>query len=448
MNRAGSTSVPARWRRRPLAVGLAILAIVGTIAVATAMRPVGLAEVLLIVLVEVVVVSLFAGRTVAAATAVGAFLAVNWFLVPPYGTFQIQAQENWVSLAVFLLLAVGVSTLVEVVLASERTAAAATARQSVMAEVLRPDSASAMDSLTAFRSALDLDEAALLAPSTGDVLLRSARGAAGPRLPEAVIDVEVAPGFRVVGHGAETMGINREFADTLATAVVRAWESQELVAEQERSARLAEIDRARAALLASVGHDLRTPLAGIRVSADALLLADGTLTEDDRAELLDGLRQSAIRLDEVLGAVLDSSRIEAGVLDVERRPADLGEVAARAVTAWASSRISLVAPPQAVLAVTDAALLERIVANLVANALTHTPQDSPVEVVVTGTAQGASIAVIDHGPGLATDSADVGRSRHGMGLLIVDRLAELVGADIAHAETPGGGLTATVRVPA
>ena len=257
-----------------------------------------------------------------------------------------------------------------------------------------------------------------------------------------------APGFRVVGHGAETMGINREFADTLATAVVRAWESQELVAEQERSARLAEIDRARAALLASVGHDLRTPLAGIRVSADALLLADGTLTEDDRAELLDGLRQSAIRLDEVLGAVLDSSRIEAGVLDVERRPADLGEVAARAVTAWASSRISLVAPPQAVLAVTDAALLERIVANLVANALTHTPQDSPVEVVVTGTAQGASIAVIDHGPGLATDSADVGRSRHGMGLLIVDRLAELVGADIAHAETPGGGLTATVRVPA
>lgn len=225
MSQDAATSRPARWRRRPGVVAVAGLALVTTIAVATAMRPVGLAEVLLVVLVEVVIVSLFAGRTIAAATAVGAVLAVNWFLVPPYGTFQIQAQENWVSLIVFLLLAVGVSTLVEVVLGSERAAAAATARAGVMAEVLRPDSASASDSLKAFRSALDLDEATLLAPTTGEVLLHSAREGAGSR-PTAVIDVEVAPGFRVVGHGAEIMGVNREFADTLATAVVRAWESQ------------------------------------------------------------------------------------------------------------------------------------------------------------------------------------------------------------------------------
>ena len=92
-------------------------------------------------------------------------------------------------------------------------------------------------------------------------------------------------------------------------------------------------------------------------------------------------------------------------------------------------------------------LLERIVANLVANALTHTPQDSPVEVVLGEGAGGASVAVIDHGPGLAADSADVGRSRHGMGLLIVDRLADLIGAHTTYDETPGGGLTATVRVP-
>jgi two-component system, OmpR family, sensor histidine kinase KdpD len=447
MNPGGPSSAPARWRRRPRVVGLAILTIVVTIAVAAAMRPVGLAEVLLVVLVEVVIVSLFAGRTVAGATAVGAVLAVNWFLVPPYGTFEIQAQENWVSLAVFLFLSVGVSTLVEVVLGSERAAAAATARQAVMTEVLRPDSASARDSLKAFRSALDLDEAALLAPTTGEVLLRSARDGADPAPQDPVIDVQVAPGFRVVGRGGEIMGVNREFADTLATAVVRAWESQELVAEQERSARLAEVDRARATLLASVGHDLRTPLAGIRVSADALLMAGGTLSEADRVELLDGLRQSAIRLDEVLGALLDSSRIDAGVLQVDKHPADLAEVAGRAVAAWESPRIVLVPPGRPVVAVTDAVLLERILANLVANALVHTPAGSPVEVVVAEGPQGASVRVIDHGPGLAAESADVGRSRHGMGLLIVDRLAELIGAGTSYDPTPGGGLTATVRVP-
>ncbi|HYN57875.1 MAG TPA: DUF4118 domain-containing protein [Motilibacterales bacterium] len=447
MNQAGATSRPARWRRRPGVVALAILAILATIAVATAMRPVGLAEVLLVVLVEVVIVSLFAGRMVAGVTAVAAVLGVNWFLVPPYGTLQIQAQENWVSLAVFLLLAVGVSTLVEVVLGSERAAAAATARSAVMAEVLRPDSASAPDNLAAFRSALDLDDAALLAPITGDVLLRSARAGAGSPPGAAVIDVEVAPGFRVVGHGTEILGMNREFADTLATAVVRAWESQELAAEQERSARLAEIDRARATLLASVGHDLRTPLAGIRVSADALLMTQGSLSEADRTELLEGLRHSAIRLDEVLGALLDSSRIDAGVIQVDKLPTNLAEVAARAVAAWDSPRLCLSPSRRPVVAVTDAALLERILANLVANALTHTPQGSPVEIVLTEAPGAASVAVIDHGPGLATESPDVGRARHGMGLLIVDRLAELIGVETSYAETPGGGLTATVRVP-
>ena len=277
-------------------------------------------------LVEVVVVSLFAGRTMTAATAVGAVLAVNWFLVPPYGTLQIQAQENWVYLAVFLLLAVGVSTLVEVVLGSERAAAAATAREAVMAEVLRPDSASAAGLVAGvpLGAGSRRGRAAVRRPPGRSSC--AAPGTVRRRPADAVIDVEVAPGFRVVGHGAEIMGVNREFADTLATAVVRAWESQELVAEQERSARLAEIDRARATLLASIGHDLRTPLAGMRVSADALLMTEGTLSEADRAELLGGLRQSAIRLDEVLGALLDSSRIEAGVLQVDKRPADLAEV--------------------------------------------------------------------------------------------------------------------------
>lgn len=176
-------------------------------------------------------------------------------------------------------------------------------------------------------------------------------------------------------------------------------------------------------------------------------MTEGTLSEADRAELLDGLRQSAIRLDEVLGALLDSSRIEAGVLQVDKRPCDLAEVVARAVAAWASPRIRLVLAELPVVAVTDAVLLERILANLVANALTHTPQGSPVEVVVTAGPRAADVAVIDHGPGLATESADVGRNRDGMGLLIVDRLAELIGVDTTYRETPGGGLTARVRVP-
>ncbi|MGB8020821.1 MAG: DUF4118 domain-containing protein [Candidatus Nanopelagicales bacterium] len=423
---------------------LALGAIVGTLAVAAAMRPVGLAEVLLIVLVEVVVVSIFAGRKMAALTAVASFLAVNWLLIPPYGTLHIQAQENWVALAVFLVLAVGASSLVEVALASERAAATAAARAAVLADLLRPDAASSKHALQVLVTALDLDAAELVNARDGQVL-RSTDPDLTRRTGAPALTVEVAPSLRVVGWGSERLGASPEYVTALATAAVRAWESEQLVAEQERSARLAEVDAARAALLATVGHDLRTPLAGMRVSAEALALSDD-LAEEDRRELLDGLRQSALRLDEVLGAVLDVSRIEAGVAGVEPRPTDIALVVDGAVADFASPRLQVQDAPGPVLATTDPVLLERIVANLVANALAHTPLDSPVEVTCHAEGTGAVVAVVDHGPGLAPAAIDVGRDQHGMGLLIVERLAALTGARIQRGTTPGGGLTVTVRL--
>lgn len=435
---------PARWRR-PAAL-LALALIVGTLAVATTMRPVRLAEVLLIVLVEVIAVSLASGRRIAAATAIGATLAVNWLLVPPYGTFRIQAQENWVTLAVFLALAVGASRLVETVLASERAAAAGLTREAVLAEVLRPDTVSAAEALRVLRTALGLDAAALVQAATGRVMQSTGEADGQPR-DEPVMTVDVSPAYQVRGWGPGRLGARREYVATLATAVVRAWESEQLTAEQERSARLAEVDQARAALLASVGHDLRTPLAGIRVSAEALAMAGASLDDAARAELLDDLRQSAIRLNEVIGAVLDTSRIEAGALNVDRRATNLAEVAARAVDLLASPRVHLEAPSRPVVGTTDPVLLERVVANLASNALAHTSPDSPVEVVTSQDDGSASISVIDHGPGLAGGSPDVGRNPHGLGLLIVDRLARLIGAELAYGDTPGGGLRATVRTP-
>ncbi|HSO03617.1 MAG TPA: DUF4118 domain-containing protein, partial [Candidatus Limnocylindrales bacterium] len=163
--------VPARWRRRPVVVVLALGLIMATLFVAASARPVDLAEVLLIILVEVIGVALVAGRAVSAATALGATLAVNWFLIPPYGTLHVSSQEDWVFLAVFILVAVGASTLVESVLTAERAAARAAAHESVLAEVLGPGTVSAIDALRMMRTAVDLDEAALVDVSSGDLLL-------------------------------------------------------------------------------------------------------------------------------------------------------------------------------------------------------------------------------------------------------------------------------------
>lgn len=439
---------PARWRRRRGAVALAIAAIAATLLVATLMRPVGLTEVLLLVLAEVIGVSVLAGRTVAAATAGSAFLAVNWLLVPPYGTLHIQAQENWVSLAVFLVLSVGVSTLVESILASERQAAGAEAREAALSEALGTGTTSAADAIRILRTALDLDAADLVELATGRVVASDRSEGDEPPDPVAALEVPVGPGYLVRGFGPGHLGARTDFVAALATAVVRAWDSERLVAEQERSARLAEVDAARSALLATVGHDLRTPLAGIRVSVDALTVGGDTLTESDRADLLAGLRESAIRLDTLIGAVLDSSRIEAGVATVDPQPTDLRQVVAAAAADLDSPRVRLAVGDDPVTALVDPVLLERVVANLLANALAHTPQDRPVELTCRGDGGGPAIVVADHGPGLSADSVDVGRNRHGMGLLLVQRLAGLIGAEVRHEPTPGGGLTVTVRVGA
>jgi two-component system sensor histidine kinase KdpD len=429
---------PTRLRRRPVPVALAILAIPLTIAAAAAIRPVNLTEVLLVGLVEVMGVSLLAGRTVAALTALGTVAAVNWFLVPPYGTFAIQQQQNVVSLTIFLLLAVAVSTGVDAAMTSETRATAAAAREAALSEVLRPVERSPQDALEAFRDTFGLSSVVLVDARSGDAVLRAGQPSGEGRVLSVVVD----PGYRIDGYGPEIMGSETAFTTAMATAVVASWESEQLRAAQERSARLAAIDEARAALLASIGHDLRTPLAGIRLNAEALQLAAGVMPGPEQEQVIADLRESAIRVDQVLGAVLDSSRVEAGVQPVLIDQVDAGAVARAAAATWGSPRISVQVPPGLAPLRSDPALLERIVANLVSNALAHTPPEAGVVV----SCRPGAIAVIDHGPGLVEGGGDAGRARAGMGLLIVDRLAQAIGATVDYGLTPGGGVTAVVTV--
>lgn len=214
---------------------LALALIVATLFVAASARPVDLAEVLLIILVEVIGVALVAGRAVAAATALGATLAVNWFLIPPYGTLHVASQEDWVFLAVFVLVAVGASTLVESVLTAERAAARAAAHESVLAEVLGPGTVSAIDALRMMRTAVDLDEAALVDVSSGDLLLSTMFRREPPYPP--CLEIDIAPRFRVRGWGPRRLGVRDDYVTTLATAVVRAWESEQLSAQHHLTLR-------------------------------------------------------------------------------------------------------------------------------------------------------------------------------------------------------------------
>jgi two-component system sensor histidine kinase KdpD len=224
-----------------------------------------------------------------------------------------------------------------------------------------------------------------------------------------------------------------------------------------RAAELAEIDRLRAALLGAVGHDLRTPLAGIKVAVSSLRQPDVEFGPADRAELLATIEESADRLTGVIDNLLAVSRLQAGRLSADVRPTALDAVAATAMRGMAG--VELDVPDDLPLVLADPGLLERVIANLLANARAAAPKESTV--VVRGTTDDGRVelAVIDHGPGIPAAAAEAAFAPFqrlddhtggglGLGLAIARGFTEAQGGTLTPTETPGGGLTMTISLPA
>jgi two-component system, OmpR family, sensor histidine kinase KdpD len=218
----------------------------------------------------------------------------------------------------------------------------------------------------------------------------------------------------------------------------------------------------RTALLAAVGHDLRTPLASAKAAVASLRSADVHFDDHDRAELLATADESLDRLSRLVTNLLDMSRLQAGALGVAAVNVGAEEVVPRALDDLGPESRSVVLhiPDDLPYVRADPGLLERIVVNLVANALRYSPDDQPP--VVTASAHGDTIElrVIDHGPGIPKDRwSDVflpfqrlgDRDNHtgaGLGLALSRGLTEAMSGTLTPEETPGGGLTMIVALPA
>ena len=417
-----------------------------------------LAVALLVVLAEVLVVAALSGPWLALVAALAASLLVNWYLVPPYRTIAVANPENVAALAVFTLVAVFSSWLVELAVRARVDAGATRAQAQALAAVVSPEASSS--GLPRVRDALGLDHVQLLGGRPAQVLQESGAEPEPDAGTEVVVDVQVGGGYRVVGRGRPRVGADPAFVTSLAEAAVRAYESDRMSVERTRADELAAVDRARTALLAGVGHDLRTPLAALRVAVDALRAPAAALSDVDRRELLDTIADGADRLDELITNLLDLSRLEAGSLITRPVLMDVAEVVARAVVSSADPRrVELDLDELLPEVVADPVLLERSVANLVSNALRHTPAGTPVAVAVGATPAAVQVAVVDHGPGIPAEHRDevlaafhqlpgADDSGSGLGLAVVAGFCAAMGVGLDLGETPGGGLTATLEVPA
>ncbi|MDM7831328.1 sensor histidine kinase [Cellulomonas edaphi] len=443
-----------------------VLAVAGpfalTVVLAALRDNLGLPTDLLLFLALTVLVALVGGRWPAVVSAVVGFVLLNWFFTEPRGRLTVEQPENALALVVFVLVAAGVASVVD--LAARRTTEAfrARAEASALAAVSRSvlsgeDTAAAL--VARLRETFTLESAALLERSGDGWVALATDGADPSRDPAAAQTVLVVDDRRVIAlTGRPLPAGDRRVLEAFASQVGILLEQEHLRAQAEQARVLEQADATRTALLAAVSHDLRTPLATIRASVDGLTASDLHLSGADRAALVGTLATSTARLERLIDNLLDLSRLQTGSVRPMLRATSLDEIVPLAVEGYAPGQVRMDVPESLPLVLTDPGLLERVVANLVSNAVRYSPHGSPVAVSAALLGDAITLRVIDRGPGIADglkgqvfrpfqrldDSSGPGL---GLGLAVAEGLATAVGADIAVDDTPGGGLTMTVTVP-
>jgi two-component system sensor histidine kinase KdpD len=237
-------------------------------------------------------------------------------------------------------------------------------------------------------------------------------------------------------------------------------ERAQLAEEANRVRVLEQVDEQRAALLRSVSHDLRTPLATIRAVVTDLRDGAVNYSEATRAELLDSVGSESERLDRLVANLLSMSRIEAGALKPDRQAADLGELVNDRVRRLGSLfehvRMQVDLPADLPLVDGDYSQLDQVVTNLLENAARHAPVGSTVRIAARPVGSMVELEVADEGIGVPDYlrrrifepfRRGEGSESSGIGLAICKAVVEAHDGSIAVVDSPGGGATFVVRLP-
>jgi two-component system sensor histidine kinase KdpD len=386
------------------------------------------------------------GTALAAVVSVASMLAFNWFFLPPTHTFQLRDGANWAVLAVYLVTAFVVSALAARARWRSDDAEQRRREANVLAEA-------AADLLRGTELAAELDRlselvAGALRVPAARIELREADPRPGERA------VTLAAGLRPVGtlfvdiDDEIDTAVTKRFLPAVAALLAVAADHNALEAEALEAETLRRTDAVKTALLRAVSHDLRSPLTAILASADALASAEITLEPADHQELVAAIRAEATRLDRVVGNLLDFSRLEADAVESHPELWSVDELVARAIEAAPDgARIVVELDPNAPPVRVDAAQIERVLANLVENALKFSPPGTPVVVRAEHGATELRIHVVDRGPGVSAADRDAifqpfrrgGGVGSGLGLAIARGFAEANGGRLWTQEDPTGG---------
>jgi two-component system sensor histidine kinase KdpD len=433
---------------------------------------------ILLFLTLTVAVARLGGMFSAFVAALWSSLLLNYYFIPPTHSITIAEANNAIALSVFVIVGLTVASVVDLAIKQTRRAAHASAEAETLnafsVAVLRGDEAiSAL--LERFRETFSMASVSLLQRTDTDrtrlpdeiddpsrwtlVAATGSDPALSPGGADTVIDA--GPGAVLALRGRTLPAADQRVLAAFAAQATAAMERRRLAREAASAQALAAADKMRTALLAAVSHDLRTPLAAAKASISTLRDPELEVPAADRAELLEAAEESLDRLTRLVENLLDMSRLQAGALKPRLEPVAIEDIIPRAIddVPDAAGRVRF-EPPEPGLpdALVDAPLLERIVANLVGNAVKHT--GSPVSVTVSALGNQVEVRVIDRGPGIPEEDWDRvfrpfqrlgdrdNTSGVGLGLALSRGLTEAMGGTLVPEDTPGGGVTMVLSVPA
>ncbi|MHA7208838.1 sensor histidine kinase [Arthrobacter sp. MDT1-65] len=474
-------------------------------------------------LAGVIAVALIGGLWPALLAALWSSIILNYTSTEPFGSLEISDPENVITVLIFIAVAVTVSLVVGLSARRSREAVLAQQEAALLGELARGVLAEE-DTLQGFlrhvQVQFDVEAVALFGPAVAGagaaageppagaagrerkaLAVRARplpddvpgpRDAAGPRrAPQAARQGSAGPqgsraaatdgwtaeratlvepvdgDFSLALYGRQLSARERGLLTAFSGQLRSMLQRQELLASTRTNRRLVEGNVMRTAILRSVSHDLRTPLAGIKLAVSSLRQSEVSFSPEDEEELLKTIEDYSDRLDALVNNLLDMSRITGDAVNAHVRPLKWIDVVGPALADVGEDRVRVVIPPNLPAIEADPGLLERVLANIVENAVKYAP-DAPIEVTASigGTGRAlingfpaSELRVIDHGHGVSRDDVDAmfrpfqrlddapSGAGVGLGLAVAKGFTEVMGGVLDAEQTPGGGLTLVIRLP-
>ncbi|MGQ0721265.1 MAG: DUF4118 domain-containing protein [Candidatus Eiseniibacteriota bacterium] len=460
-----------------------------------------LADRAMIYLVGILYVASRSGRGPALLASLASVAALDFFFVPPYYTFAVSDLRYLVTFSVLLLTGVLVSSLAlrirhQAESAQERERRTAVLYALTRSFAFRRSVADIAEAAAAHVSVLFEIKAAVLLAAGQTLVARAGgqhafvrdereltvarwvfdHGRPGGRSTDTLPGVQglylpLVGGSRTLGVLAVALGERSEpltasqrqildvFGKQAALALERA-----LLAEETEQARVAvETERLRGTLLATMSHDLRTPIAAVKGAATSLLDDAAELPAKERRDLLETIRDEAEQLHRIVRDLLDLSRIESGALVIGKEWCPLEDVVGSSLvrldSVLAGRRVRVSLPEPLLLVPVDPVLMEQVLTNLLENAAKYTPPGTPVDVEAAVGEEGVTVEVADRGPGIPPEElerifakfhrlpGDGGVSGTGLGLAICQAIVAAHGGRIWAENREGGGARFRFVIP-